>query len=915
MMKSYIRGTAPGRCLRHLSLTAVLAGSTALAAQAQFAYTPTSTTNVAGTFTDLGTTGSVIATTSTDDANSAAQNIGFTFSYNGGSFTQFVLNTNGLIRLGSAAPSAANMFVTGLYEGGTLVGVNPLTANATNVNLLMPFNTDLQSGTGGAEYRVSTTGTSPNQVCTIQWKNVSDKADVNASQYASFTFQVKLYETTNVIEFVYAAPTAGTGTAIGRYPNVGIKGNGPVAGQDVLGLRTSSASAWSTTTFFSGNYSGSTHNYRANVGPDAGRTYRFTPVTVTDAAVTAVYTLGKILVPSGLPHAVQALITNSGTVNITNLVVTLSVTGANTINSNQTIALLAAGTSTTVTFANYPTTLALGTNTVTVTIPTDDVTSNNSASQQQLISSTTISYIAPDQPTGTSALGNGTAAGILASKFTASSPVQITAASVYIVNTTSSPVGRTMYAAVLSSTGVIVGRSADYVVTTADLNTNKTLAITTPPTLPVGDYYVGIGQPASTAAFYPVGLQAETPTRPGAFYAFDPTGGAPEDLAQYNFGRYMIDAISAPTPACSAPTNLAASNVMATSATITFTPAASGVTNYQIFYGPTGFDPTSGGNSVTATTSPYTLTGLTGATVYQIYIRSNCTGGGNSALVGPITISTPCPTTSITSFPYAESFENISAGQSLPCGISRLDVNGDGTTWAISTENPRIGTRVMRYNGVAVSGKAADDWFFTPGLVLTPPGPSTRYQVAFYYRAAGISGPSPYTESLEVKSGLSATVAGQTNLLYTNNSITNTTYALAGGASTPVVALLPTGTSTQYVGFHVKSAADQGNLYIDDVSVTSGVYTATTSEALLQAVAVFPNPSATGVFTLEVHGANATAALEVQVSNVLGQRVFAGTARDNATTKLDLSHLAPGLYHLRVRNGDETLVRQLSIGQ
>lgn len=67
--------------------------------------------NVAGTYTDLAATGTAIATTSTDDANSTAQAIGFTFDYNGMPFTQFVLNTNGFIKLGATPPSAANMFL------------------------------------------------------------------------------------------------------------------------------------------------------------------------------------------------------------------------------------------------------------------------------------------------------------------------------------------------------------------------------------------------------------------------------------------------------------------------------------------------------------------------------------------------------------------------------------------------------------------------------------------------------------------------------------------------------------------------------------------------------------------------------------------------------------------------------------
>lgn len=89
--------------------------------------------------------------------------------------------------------------------------------------------------------------------------------------------------------------------------------------------------------------------------------------------------------------------------------------------------------------------------------------------------------------------------------------------------------------------------------------------------------------------------------------------------------------------------------------------------------------------------------------------------------------------------------------------------------------------------------------------------------------------------------------------------------------------------------------------------------TTATSPELMRAVTVFPNPSTSGVFNLAINGANAQKGLEVEVVNTLGQRVYAGTARDNFTTTLDLSNLANGLYHLKVKNGDEYMQRQLSI--
>ncbi len=280
MQQAYSLPHASGPA-RWLALAGLLLATTP-AAHAQLAHGSANAQNVAGTFTDLGTTGTAIATANNDDANSAAQNIGFAFNYNGASFTQFVLNTNGLVRLGSTAPSAANMFAE--YEGGMQAGIAPIeSTDAANTNLLIPFNTDLEAAAAGStEYRVATTGTAPNQVCTIQWKNVSDKAGSASAgtpkQLASFTFQVRLYQTTNVIEFIYgpSTPVAAANDDL-RFPTVGIKGSGSGGGQTVLANKEASSLAWSTTAFITGIYGQSTHNFRSTVRPDVGRTYRFSP--------------------------------------------------------------------------------------------------------------------------------------------------------------------------------------------------------------------------------------------------------------------------------------------------------------------------------------------------------------------------------------------------------------------------------------------------------------------------------------------------------------------------------------------------------------------------------------------------------------------------------------------------------------
>ncbi|GAA4040031.1 hypothetical protein GCM10022409_27330 [Hymenobacter glaciei] len=265
------------------------------AAQAQFNYAPGNATNLAGTYTDLGATGAAITTANNDDANSAAQPIGFTFTYNGTAFMQFVLSTNGFIKLGSTAPSGTDLFICNVQGCNNEDPVS--STNAANTNLILPFNFDLEPGTGTPEYRVATTGTAPNRICTIQWKNVSDKSDASPSnkQYTNFSFQVRLYETTNNIDFVYDAATPSTAAATSRFPNVGLKGNSNAAGQDVLVVKPTGAAAWSTAAFITGPYPSYTHNFRNAAPPSAGQTYRF--VAAAAAPLTNDEPSGAITLP------------------------------------------------------------------------------------------------------------------------------------------------------------------------------------------------------------------------------------------------------------------------------------------------------------------------------------------------------------------------------------------------------------------------------------------------------------------------------------------------------------------------------------------------------------------------------------------------------------------------------------------
>ena len=561
MTHSYISGGALGRTLRRLGLMGLLAGGTALAAQAQFTYTTTLSTNIAGTYTDLGTNGTAIATANTDDANSAAQPIGFSFTYNGTAFTQFVLNTNGLIRLGANAPSSA--LAGSPYAQAPDAGIINST-NAADVNLLMPFSFDLTAGTSTPEYRVYTTGATGSRICTIQWKNVADKAVAASAttattiptQYTNFSFQVKLYEANNQIDFVYNAPTVGTTDGL-KYAVVGLKGSDNTTGNDILATKASTQ-AWSTTVFFDGPEptaaTQNAHNFRSIAPPDAGRTYRFVPAVPNDAAVFEIDALGK-LPTTALPSPVQAVILNSGTTALTNVQVTLTVTGANSYTAKQTIAAIAIGDIDAASFT-LPSTFVRGVNTLTVTIANDGNNTNNSLTMQQTVNSNGIfSYIPSDQTNtlgssvgavantaGTSSLG-----AVFASSFTTVTGGTLNTVRVYITDVNS--VGRTVQGVVLNAAGAVIGSSANYTIVASDINAYHQFAITTPPTIASGaTFAAGLSQAAytistATPRYFPVGYQAESGVRAGTFLYYAapaPTGSTtPTDLAGY---RFMIEA-------------------------------------------------------------------------------------------------------------------------------------------------------------------------------------------------------------------------------------------------------------------------------------------------------------------------------------------------------------------------------------
>lgn len=197
----------------------------------------TFTPNVGGTLTSIATTA--------DDAISSAFPIGFTFVYEGVSYTQAMASSNGVLLFGT---------------GRTQSTVNNLaTTTATQRPGVAPLWDDLQC-TQGVNYLLS--GTAPNRVLTVEWLNMEWNFGANA---ATISFQVKLYETTNQIEIIYRQEPAAGNPSGSAGASIGIMG---VAATNFISLGNSSNSPITSTTTSTNNIS---------TKPATGQTYTFTP--------------------------------------------------------------------------------------------------------------------------------------------------------------------------------------------------------------------------------------------------------------------------------------------------------------------------------------------------------------------------------------------------------------------------------------------------------------------------------------------------------------------------------------------------------------------------------------------------------------------------------------------------------------
>jgi hypothetical protein len=496
-------------------------------ASAQLNYQTGGFGTVASTYADLGTNGSVITMTDNDFGRSLPLPIGFTFRFNGTDYDSLVVYVDGFVKLGRDTASSQLLFTTFVQPpaGG------PFNSTlSSDTNLIVPFGQDLwnRGGAQNPEFRIHTSGFPGVRVCTIQWKNVSDKLqNAASSQYDTINFQLKLYESTNWIEFIYGRWVPSTNTSTARFAACGLKGNSTLSNQ-LLTVTKGSTVSWQLPTINAGNYINNAVNYGNNVGvarpaPDPGRIYRFTPVVFNDIAVNAVYALGKIARNAYVPDSIRAAVSNPGVNAQSNVSVTLTISGANAHTATSTIPFIAPNTTAIVAFppyapANY------GNSLITVSVPSDDNNANNSKDYGLSVSERSFAYTDTLQPAG-QAWGS-TAFVFWGCRYQIQGTRRITTVRSFLFSN-SDALGDTLCAFILDTAGNILGRSPAYVVQASDLGTWLTFTITNPPTLSNRAFLAGVSNGVQTSNLFLGTVQNEVPLRanPNLFFQIVHTAG------------------------------------------------------------------------------------------------------------------------------------------------------------------------------------------------------------------------------------------------------------------------------------------------------------------------------------------------------------------------------------------------------
>ena len=340
------------------------------------------------------------------------------------------------------------------------------------------------------------------------------------------------------------------------------------------------------------------------------------------------------------------------------------------------------------------------------------------------------------------------------------------------------------------------------------------------------------------------------------------------------------DVIWEAIPSCVEPTVLSSSNITLSSATISWTASTSIPANgYEYYYSNSNTAPldlTTPSGNVGAGITSANLASLNSSTTYYFWVRSKCSPTSSSAWSAVSSFNTLC---SVSTVPYSQDFETAIV-PSMPLCTS-IQNAGSGNNWNIQF-NPGYGftSNTLRYPWNQTN--AANAWFYTNAIALTA---GTSYTISYKYGNRSIT----FVEKMKVAYGLDHDASAMINPLADYPSIVGGTTTSTGNIDS--VDFTPAITGNYYFGFNAYSDANQFDLLVDDISVTTTLAVPSFNNANFLA---YPNP-VKDVLNISFDKTIS----KVAIFNILGQEVMAKSINVNQS-QIDMSNLSRGTYMIKV---------------
>ncbi|KAA5532954.1 choice-of-anchor J domain-containing protein, partial [Paenimyroides baculatum] len=734
-----------------------------------------------GTFTPNSSTATQLAAVEADFAISAVTPIGFNFVYGSSTYSDFKMSSDGYISFSATATNTGSP--------------NLSTANAAIRPIIAPLWGDLDgnatvSGTKVSKATYQVTGTAPNRVLTVEWLNWEWSW---SSTTPVISFQVKLYETTNVIEFVYRHETTANTTTTA---SIGINDATGSGNGSFLNLNTSMATPTVTSTTAVTSLSGR---------PVDNQIFRFTPppclykgtVSVTNINIpTATLNLS---IPASVD--MDFFVTNGAAP-------TAGSTPSLTILSGQSSGTLSglSGSSSYVVYVRYScssTGPVIGwVKALTFDTPCGIITGNFFEGFENSTVGSSTNQNAPYCWTNLNTTGYQFNYGYV---YNFNAKTGTNCYYNYRYPLTTAPNGDML---------LISPQTADLGNGTKQLRFSiRSSSTSTTPKLNI--YRMnGVTGTAIKTLIQSIPIKSTTyteyivplPVTNDDYFAFGFEHTKPGEFPT----TYLDDIYYEDLSPCIFPSNIQASNISITGATITWNASmATGVTGYEYEIRTSGAPGTAGAigtGSTTAPTTTFTTNILTGATTYYVYVRSVCGTSKGIWTMFPVEFNTLCP---IYTNNFFEGFETTATGSSsnetYPLCWTYIDtVSPVNNAYNYVTTVAKTGSRgyySYRYPLLQSDGQ----------LMLVSPetnnlGNGTK-QIRFWARSSSTS----YSPKLVIYSMNGNTVSSTKTVVTSINIPSTTTFAEY------IVPLPPTTDDYFAFSFEHQMPTQYTSIYLDDI--------------------------------------------------------------------------------------------------